>query len=91
MNKAHKGQQGIICTHLGWLNPRIDCKGADIFKAGYRGGRIFGGVPNYFAWSNWGIKNFGKNQKIYDGLRNFNNICLTEMKMQISYKNSICY
>ena len=43
-------------------------KGAVIFKAGYRGGRIFGGVPNYFASSNWGIKNFGKNYKIYDGL-----------------------
>ena len=43
-------------------------KGAVIFKAGYRGGRIFGGVPNYFASFNWGIKNFGKNYKIYDGL-----------------------
>ena len=43
-------------------------KGAVIFKVGYRGGRIFGGVPNYFASSCWGIKNFGKNYKTYDGL-----------------------
>ena len=31
-------------------------KGAVIFKAGYRGGRIFGGLLNYFASSNWGYK-----------------------------------
>ena len=42
-----------------------------IFKAGYRGGRIFGEVPNYFASSNWGMKNFGKNYKIYDGFVKF--------------------
>ena len=33
-------------------------RGAVIFKAGYRGGRIFGGLPNYFASSNWAIKEF---------------------------------
>ena len=48
---------------------RTHChKGAVIFKSGYRGGRIFGGVPNYSASCNWGIKTFGKNYKIYDGL-----------------------
>ena len=29
---------------------RFRGKGAVIFKAGYRGGRIFGGVPNFLAW-----------------------------------------
>ena len=43
-------------------------KGVVIFEAGYRGGRIFGGVPNHFASSNWGIKILCKNYKVYDGL-----------------------
>ena len=43
-------------------------KGAIIFKAGYRGGRIFGGVPNFLASCYWGIKYFGKNCEISDGL-----------------------
>ena len=32
-------------TQKDWVGP----KGAVIFKAGYRGGRIFGGVPNFLA------------------------------------------
>ena len=39
-----------------------------MFKAGYRGGRIFGGVPNFLASFYRGIKYFGKNHKISDGL-----------------------
>ena len=27
----------------------VSSKGAIIFKAGYRGGRIFGGVPNFWS------------------------------------------
>ena len=42
-------------------------KGAVSFKAGYRGGRIFGGVPNFLASFYLGIKYFGKNCKISDG------------------------
>ena len=43
-------------------------KGAVIFKAGYRGGRISGGVPNFLASFYRGIKYFGKNCKTFDGL-----------------------
>ena len=39
-----------------------------MFKAGYRGGRIFGGVPSFLASFYRGIKYFGKNYKISDGL-----------------------
>ena len=31
------------------IRQELHCKGAVIFKAGYRGGRIFGGVPNFLA------------------------------------------
>ena len=46
-------------------------KGEVIFKAGYRGGRIFGGVPNYFASSNWGIKILAKITKYMMGCEIF--------------------
>ena len=43
-------------------------KGAVIFNVEYRGGRIFGGVPNLLASFYWGIKYFGKNCEMSDGL-----------------------
>ena len=48
-----------------------NCKGAVIFKAGYRGGRIFGGVPKYFASFSWGIKNLAKITKYIMGCEIF--------------------
>ena len=44
-------------------------KGAVIFKAGYRGGRIFGGVPNFLASFYWGIKYLEKNVKCLMGCK----------------------
>ena len=35
----------------------IYTKGAVIFKAGYRGGRIFGGVPNFYRSCYIGLSN----------------------------------
>ena len=43
-------------------------KGAVILKAGYRGGRIFGGVPDFLNSFYWGIKYLGKDCEISEGL-----------------------
>ena len=46
----------------------LPVSGSCHFKAGFKGGRIFRGVLNILASFYWGIKYFGKNCEVSDGL-----------------------
>ena len=66
-SQTSNAQKNMPLKSTRWMKI-ISNKGAVIFKAGYRGGRIFRGVANFLASFYWGIKYFGKDCEISDGL-----------------------
>ena len=79
-----------------YLIPQAKCKnvspqlwGAVTFKAGYRGGRIFGGLTHFLASFYWCIKYFGKIVKYLMGCEIFWNIFQTEARIMHSFTTKV--